>query len=183
MAKTMTEMYVSVDMLSLGSSAYDSNENMISTFKEIVAPLEGAKQHADNMEFWKANPKAWDAVQTDQTLPDRAMAKYAAWLDGLVAGTESSLVFVTYPAVFDFSFVHWYMLHFVGRDPFGYFALDLKTYAMAALDTGFVETDKSKMPEDWLTREHSHIALDDAIEQGEMVFAIRKAIRRQFGTQ
>lgn len=190
----MTEIYVSVDieadgpipgdhsMISLGSAAYDNDGNLISTFTVNVAPLDGAKQHPDTMDFWRANPKAWDAVQSDQQPPDCAMVKYAAWLDGLVAGTETHLVFVGYPVVFDYSFVHWYFVHFVGRDPFGYYALDLKTYAMAALDTSFVETDKSKMPKDWLTREHSHIALDDAIEQGEMFFAIRKAIRRQFGS-
>lgn len=187
----MTEIYVSVDieadgpipgdysMLSLGSAAYDNDENLLSTFTVNIAPLEGAKQHADTMEFWKANPKAWEAVQIGQQPPGSAMAKYAAWLDGLVAGTETHLVFVGYPAVFDYSFVHWYMLHFVGRDPFSFYALDLKTYAMAALDTDFVETTKSIMPKEWLTREHPHIALADALEQGEMFFAIRKTIKRQ----
>ena len=56
-------------------------------------------------------------------------------------------------------------------------ALDLKTYAMAALNTKFVETVKSNMPQEWLNSAHSHIALTDAIEQGELFFAIRKAIR------
>ncbi len=57
----MTEIYVSVDieadgpipgdysMLSLGSAAYDSDGNLISTFTVNVAPLEGAKQQADTM--------------------------------------------------------------------------------------------------------------------------------------
>ena len=185
----MTEIYVSVDietdgpipgdysMLSLGSAAYDVDENLNSTFTVNIAPLDGAWQHPDTMEFWKANPKAWDAVHIEQQLPEEAMKSYAVWLEGLVAGTDTHLVFVGYPAVFDYSFVHWYMVHFVGRDPFSFYALDLKTYAMAALNTEFVETTKSIMPKDWLTREHPHIALDDAIEQGEMFFAIRKAIR------
>ena len=188
-SKNLTEIYVSVDieadgpipgdysMLSLGSAAYDSDENLISTFTVNIAPLETAEQHPDTVEFWKENPAAWDAVQTDRHLPENAMVEYAAWLEALVARTETRLVFVGYPAVFDFAFVHWYLVHFVGSDPFGYYALDLKTYAMAALDTEFGETNKSIMPKDWLKREHPHIALDDAIEQGEMLFAIRKAIR------
>ncbi len=106
-----------------------------------------------------------------------AMAAYAAWLDGLSGSSESSLVFVAYPAVFDFSFVHWYLLHFVGRDPFGFYALDLKTYAMAALGIKFIATVKSNMPADWIDRKHNHIALDDALEQANMFFAIRKAIK------
>ena len=110
----------------------------------------------------------------NQQPPGKAMGEYAAWLDGLVAGTETSLVFVGYPAAFDFSFVHWYMVHFVGRDPFGFYALDLKTYAMAALDTKFVETVKSNMPQEWLNSAHSHIALADAIEQAELFFCYPK---------
>ena len=62
-------------------------------------------------------------------------------------------------------------------DPFSFCALDLKTYAMAALDTEFVETTKSIMPKEWLTKEHPNVALGDAIEQGETFFAIRKAIK------
>ena len=185
----MTEIYVSVDiesdgpipgdysMLSIGSAAYYSDENLISTFTVNIAPLEGAKQDSGTMEFWKENSNAWDEIQLNQLPPDKAMVEYADWLDGLVAGTETKLVFVGYPAAFDFSFVHWYMFHFMGRDPFGFYALDLKTYAMATLDTKFVETVKSNMPQEWLHSKHSHIALADAIEQGELFFAIRKAIR------
>ena len=185
----MTEIYVSVDieadgpipgdysMLSLGSAAYDSDEKLISTFTVNIVPVQGARRHPDTMDFWKKNPKAWDEIQLNQQPPGKAMGEYATWLDGLVAGTETSLVFVAYPAVFDFSFVHWYMMHFVGRDPFGYYALDLKTYAMAALNTKFVETVKSNMPQEWLNSAHSHIALADAVEQGELFFSIRKAIR------
>ena len=185
----MHEIYVSVDieadgpipgdysLLALGSAAYDDCGKLVSTFTANMAPLDGAKQDPDTMEFWKANPEAWSELQLNQQLPGKAMGEYAAWLDGLVAGTETCLVFVGYPAVFDFSFVHWYMVHFLGRDPFGFYALDLKTYAMAALGTRFVETVKSNMPQEWLNRAHSHIALADAIEQGELFFAIRKAIK------
>ena len=185
----MEEIYVSVDieadgpipgdfsMLSVGSAAYNESEKLISTFSANLAPLEGAKQHPDTMDFWKDNPKAWEEVNKDQQPPDKAMAAYAAWLDGLSGSSESSLVFVAYPAVFDFSFVHWYLLHFVGRDPFGFYALDLKTYAMAALGIKFIATVKSNMPADWIDRKHNHIALDDALEQADMFFAIRKAIK------
>lgn len=185
----MTEIYVSVDieadgpipgdysMLSLGSAAYDNDGNLISTFTVNIAPLEGANQHPDTMKFWRAHPEAWDAVQINQQTPDSAMDEYAAWLDALTAGAESTLVFVAYPAVFDFAFVHWYLIHFLGRDPFGFYALDLKTYAMAALDITFVETVKSNMPSEWVNRKYSHLALEDALEQGELFFAIRKALR------
>ena len=186
----MNEIYLSVDieadgpipgdysMLSLGSAAYDESENLVSTFTVNIAPLEGAKQHADTMDFWKANPEAWEAVHMNQQPPAAAMGEYAAWLDSLTVGTESSLVFVDYPAVFDFAFVHWYLIHFLGHDPFGFCALDIKTYAMAALDSKFVETVKSNMPAQWLSREHKHLALEDALEQGELFFAIRRALRK-----
>ena len=42
-------------------------------------------------------------------------------------------MFVAYPAGFDFLFVYWYLIHFVGRSPFSFSALDMKTYAAALL--------------------------------------------------
>ena len=44
-------------------------------------------------------------------------------------------VFVAYPARFDFLFVCWYLMPFVGESPLSHSALDMKSYAMAVLGT------------------------------------------------
>jgi hypothetical protein len=55
------------------------------------------------------------------------------------------------------------------RSPFSHSALDIKTYAMAMLRKEYRASSKKAMPKHWLpSRPHTHVALDDAIEQGEL---------------
>ena len=82
-------------------------------------------------------------------------------------------VFVGYPAAYDFMFVYWYLMKFAGESPFSHSALDIKSYAMAVLKTEFRETAKRKMPKHWFDElPHTHVALDDAIEQGALFINI-----------
>jgi hypothetical protein len=85
-------------------------------------------------------------------------------------------VFVGYPAAFDFMFVYWYLIRFAGSSPFSHSALDVKTYAMALLGTEYRRTVKRTMPREWFDDSpHSHVALDDAIEQGALFCAMLAA--------
>jgi hypothetical protein len=78
-------------------------------------------------------------------------------------------VFVAYPAGFDFLFVSWYLIRFAQKSPFAFSAVDVKSYAMAMMKTDFHQTTKRTMPKRWFDRlPHTHIALDDAIEQGAL---------------
>ena len=93
------------------------------------------------------------------------MQQYAGWLGAL----PGNPVFVAYPLGFDFMFVYWYLMRYVGQSPFGFSALDVKSYAMALLKTEYRHATKRRMPEHWFgTQPHTHIALDDAIEQGTL---------------
>ena len=85
------------------------------------------------------------------------------WLEAL----PGKPVFVGYPASYDFLFVYWYLVRFTGHSPFSFSALDIKTYAMAMLGTEYRQSVKRNMPKRWFDETpHSHVALDDAIEQG-----------------
>jgi hypothetical protein len=76
---------------------------------------------------------------------------------------------VAYPAGFDFLFVYWYLIRFVGESPFSFSALDMKTFAMALLKSEYREVVKKNMPKRWFDPlPHTHIAVDDAIEQGAL---------------
>ena len=93
------------------------------------------------------------------------MRRYAGWLRSL----PGEPVFVGYPVVFDYMFVQWYLHRFTGDSPFSFFALDIKTFAMAMLKINFRETVKGNMPRRWFDElPHTHLALDDAIEQGAL---------------
>jgi DNA polymerase III alpha subunit (gram-positive type) len=97
--------------------------------------------------------------------PEAVMPRYVEWVKSL----PGSPVFVAYPAGFDFTFVYWYLMRFVGESPFSHAALDIKTFAMSLLGLEFHSTTKRNMPRRWFDKlPHTHDALDDAIEQGAL---------------
>jgi len=67
-------------------------------------------------------------------------------------------------------------MRFVGESPFSHSALDMKTYAMAVLKTGYRDSTKRNMPGSWFDKlPHTHVALDDAIAQGALFCNMLKA--------
>jgi hypothetical protein len=173
----MPEIYVSTDvetdgpipgphsMLSFGSAAFLSDGSMHGTFSANLDTLEGASGHPDTMQWWEGQPEAWRACRRDTRSSEVVMPEYCAWLEAL----PGRPVFVAYPAGFDFTFIYWYLIRFAGKSPFSHSALDIKSFAMAMLGKEFRATVKRNMPRRWFpNRRHTHIALDDAIEQGEL---------------
>ncbi len=171
------EIYVSTDieadgpipgphsMLSFGSAAYTAEKELLGTFEANLELLEGATGHPDTMRWWGENPDAWLSCRTNLEAPSAAMPRYCRWL----AGLPGKLVFVAYPAGYDFMFVYWYLMRFAGASPFSHSALDIKTYAMALLKKGYRDSTKRNMPKAWFDAvPHTHRALDDAIEQGSL---------------
>lgn len=173
----MAEIYISTDvetdgpipgphsMLSFGSAAYLADKTLVSTFAANLETLEGAQAHPDTAAWWKTQPDAWAACRTDLQSPEIAMRRYVDWLRGL----PGKPVFVAYPAGFDFLFVYWYLIRFAGESPFSHSAVDMKSYAMAVLRKDYRDSTKRNMPKDWFDDfPHTHVALDDAIEQGAL---------------
>lgn len=182
------EVYVSTDieadgpipgphsMLSFGSVAYDDEGNELGTFTRNLETLPGASGDEATMKWWATQKEAWAACRTDLVPPSQALHDYVRWLEQL----PGKPVFVGYPVVFDFLFVHGYLHKFVGRSPFSHSALDMKTLAMTLLGAPFRYRDATKrhMPRSWFPEHlpHNHIALDDAREQGLLFVAMRKVL-------
>ena len=184
----MPEIYVSTDieadgpipgphsMLSFGSAAYRADKTLLSTFSANLETLPDATGHPDTMAWWAKQPDAWAACRRDVQPPSRAMEAYVQWLDAL----PGKPVFVGYPAAYDFLFVYWYLMRFVGRSPFGFAALDIKTMAMTILGKDFRDASKRNMPRKWFdARPHTHVALDDAIEQGALFCNMLAQVRKR----
>jgi hypothetical protein len=152
-------------MLSLGSAAYLPDKTLVSVFSANFETLPGAGSDARTMAWWQTQPEAWDACRRNLEAPEQAIARYVVWLKAL----PGRPVFVAYPAGFDFTFVYWYLMRFAGESPFSHSALDIKSYAMAMMKTNFHDTTKRAMPRNWFdSRRHTHLALEDAIEQGAL---------------
>jgi hypothetical protein len=177
MKTKIDEIYISTDvetdgpipgphsMLSIGSAAYTADKQLVSTFSANLETLPGAQAHPSTAQWWATQPEAWAACRVDLEAPEAAMLRYLAWIKGL----KGRPVFVAYPAGFDFLFVYWYLIRFTGESPFSHSALDMKSFAMAVLKTDYRESTKRNMPRHWFDKlPHSHIALDDAIEQGAL---------------
>lgn len=173
----MKEIYVSTDvetdgpipgpysMLSFASAAFKADKEPVGTFEANLELLPEAQGHPDTMAWWETQPEAWAAHRENLQDPSVAMKNNVEWLKAL----PGKPVFVAYPAGFDFMFVYWYLIRFAGESPFSFSAIDIKTFAMAVLGTNYRESSKRAMPKEWFTdRPHTHKALDDAIEQGEL---------------
>ena len=173
----MKEIYISTDietdgpipgeysMLSFGSAAFSQDKQIVSTFSVNLETLKNAKQDPGTMKWWKTQKKAWAACRCNLQGPLKAMKDYVKWLKNL----SGKPVFVAYPASFDFTFIYWYLMKFIDKSPFSYVAVDIKTYAFAMMKKPFYTITKSKMPKRWFDEsKKSHIALDDAIEQGKL---------------
>ncbi len=185
----MAEIYVSTDvetdgpipgpnsMLSFASAAFKEDMTLIGTFEANLELLPGASGDPKTMEFWKQNTTAWEACRKNTKDPADAMSQYADWLKTL----PGKPVFVAYPAGFDFTFVYWYLIKFTGASPFSHSALDIKTLAMAALGCGYRDAVKRNMPKSWFDEgvPHTHVALDDAIEQGRLFCNVLAAVRKR----
>lgn len=173
----MAEIYVSTDieadgpipgpnsMLSFGSAAYTADKKLVGTFSANLELLPDATPDPDTAKFWQEKKEAYDATRQGIEPPQVVMPRYVRWVDGL----PGKPVFVGYPVPYDFMFVYWYMRKFAGRSPFSHSALDIKTLAMALMRTEYRNATKRNMPKHWFDKvPHTHVALDDAIEQGRL---------------
>jgi len=138
---------------------------LVSTFSRNLETLEGAAPDPKTEAWWKTQPEAWAACRRDPHPPAIAMRELVDWLHGL----PGRPVFVGYPASYDFMFVYWYLIRFAGESPFSHSALDIKTFAMSLLGSGYRDSTKRNMPKRWFDDvPHTHVALDDALEQGAL---------------
>ncbi len=183
----ITEIYVSTDveadgpipgphsMLSFASAAYTADKQLIATFSANLETLPGASAHPIQAAWWKKQTVAWAACRSDLQSPETALLAYVKWVEAL----PGKPVFVALPAGFDFTFMFWYMMRFVGRCPFSWSALDIKTLAFALTNLPYRRCIKPHFPKAWFDDfPHTHIALDDAIEQGAL-FCNMLAILRE----
>lgn len=184
---TNKEIYISTDvetdgpipgphsMLSIGAAAFTEDGNLLSTFSANLLNLDGASPDPDTAKWWETQPEAWSAVMKDRQDPAIAMKNFNQW----VIHQPGKPVFVGYPAGFDFMFTYWYLIKFCKVSPFSFSAIDMKTFAMAVLGTSYRESTKRNFPKHWFSADkHSHVAVEDAIEQGRIFCKMLRSSKR-----
>ncbi len=100
--------------------------------------------------------------------PADAMRQLESWVDQASEGARP--VFVGFNAPFDWMYVADYFWRYLGRNPFGISALDLKSYYMARHDIDrWAKTRRTDIDEQLeLEPDHSHQALEDARGQARL---------------
>jgi DNA polymerase III epsilon subunit-like protein len=106
--------------------------------------------------------------------PLKAMTELDKWLTSLCPPGRKA-IFVGLNAPFDWSFVNYYFHKYLGKNPFGFTAIDMKAYFMGATGSRWKETKSSRMADILKPfSTPSHNALDDARFQAEL-FALMLA--------
>lgn len=110
-----------------------------------------------------------DLIMREGTTPQMAMARAKKWIDDIADGRNP--VLVAYPLAFDWTWLYWYFSAFTeSGSPFGYSqCYDLKTAFATKAELPLSLAGRSRLPIDVKSeREHTHHAIDDAIEQAEI---------------
>ncbi len=100
--------------------------------------------------------------------PAEALLRFETWLAEQTPPGQAP-IFVAFNAPFDWMFVNYYFLHYLGRNPFGHSALDIKAFYMGLAHTPWRETSMRYLAPHYLDdRTLSHHALRDALDQAEI---------------
>jgi DNA polymerase III epsilon subunit-like protein len=173
-SKERREVFISVDieasgptpgigsMLSIGACVIDDPD------VGIYLELKPLPDQTWDKQAEKVHRLEKDHLEEFGLEPDDAMRQFDAWVTAAADGAWP--VFVGFNAPFDWMFVADYFWRYVGRNPFGISALDLKSYYMALIGTDRWEDTRRVNIDDRLKLEpdHSHQALEDARGQAAL---------------
>lgn len=155
----------SYSLLSIGACLIDDPE---AGFYVELKPVND-KITAESLSIAGLSPER--LAETGQD-PVDAMTQFEAWVHAVVVD-ENSPVFVGFNAAFDWMFVNDYFERFLGRNPFGHAALDIKSYYLGVAGGSWAETSLRFLSPRYLEgRELSHNALGDARDQAALFSAI-----------
>jgi len=167
------EVYISVDveaagpipatysMLSLGAVAVEDSN---ATFYAELQPVN------DNSipEAMKIVGRTLADFRETGREPKEAMDAFRDWIHSVAKNAKP--VFVGFNATFDWAFVNFYFHEYLGDNPFGFGGIDIKSYYMGLTGSSWEDTRSSRILPEFKpgSLQHTHNALDDAIEQAEM---------------
>lgn len=183
------------NMLTFGAAAFDDAGVRLDTFYVRIKELPDLRPNPDTMIWWreqdsKAYTEAFDesppgvvsssiSGKSRKTAFD-AMLDFEAWLN-YIGNTRQPYRFIPmgWPAVFDFAFTNYYCGRFLNKNSLGYAALDMRSYIMGLLRGKSYFSIKEEQVNSLFgmkTRgmeSSRHVAVDDAIHQGELFFHIK----------
>ena len=173
-------IYISVDieaagpspsayaMLSIGACVVDAPDSEPGFYVELQPDREGVLDSA-----MAVGGFTLDGLRASGTAPEAAMQRFADWIDAVTPAGHRP-VMVGFNAVFDWMFVADYFHRYLGRNPFGHSALDIKAFYLGVTGSSWPGTSMNFVAERYgLSITLTHNALDDARDQAALFRAVR----------
>ena len=182
---SMRELFIAVDvettgpipgkysMFEIGAVCIDFPEH------EFVAQLRLTSQAYEPEALRTVNTTIAHLEATGEN-PQAVMERFAVWVEERRRQYDARPVLVAINAPFDWMFISYYFHVFLGHNPFGYSALDLKAYFAGRVGCAWNDANKKKMEHVYGgALHHTHHALDDARKVAELFrFMRHKKISR-----
>ena len=109
-----------------------------------------------------------DELRENGIPPEGAMSQFADWIEQ-VTPEGGRPVFVAFNALFDWTFVNDYFHRYLGHNPFGHSALDMKAFYMGLRGVTWDETGFEKVTQHFgINHSLTHNALQDALDQAAL---------------
>jgi ribonuclease T len=176
--KELPEVYISVDvetagpnpnqysMISIGACPVTDPDN---GFYVEIKPLSDAVVDAS----LAVSGLSMEKLAAEGVEAGAAMQQFADWI-AEVAPPGTVPIFVAFNAVFDWMFVDDYFQRFLGHNPFGHSAVDMKAYYMGMTGSTWAQTSMRFLSPHYLSgRFLTHNALGDARDQAELFRSLK----------
>lgn len=170
---TSNEAYISVDvetsgpnpsdyaMLSIGACTI--SEPRETFYIELKPDRDGSVSEA-----MAISKLSLDDLRKNGTPAKEAMQKFSDWVSSVLP-KNAQPVFTAFNASFDWMFVNDYFHRYLGHNPFGHKALDIKALYMGLRKTKWLQTSYNIVnKKTGLEELLSHHALEDAIQQARI---------------
>ena len=175
----MRELFIAVDIESTGPipgkySMFEIGAVSVDfpdyDFEAKIALLNDAYE----LEALQATGNTILQLRTQGDTPQKVMEDFERWILRSANFHGARPVLVAINAPFDWMFVAWYFHTFLGRNPFGHSALDLKAYFAGKESCGWQQSNKRRMEQVYGgALPHTHKAIDDARKVAE-IFRLMK---------
>ena len=138
-----------------------------SFYVELKPDHTGIDPHAQ-----KIHRLDYQKLALEGTSPEKALLHFEQWIEQLIPAGKSPL-FVAFNAPFDWMFINDYFHRYLGHNPFGHKALDIKAYYLGASKFNWADTSGSVLHALYLEGHGlTHNALHDAIDQADIFIKI-----------
>jgi len=168
-----TEAYICVDvetagpipgdysMLSIGACTLFEPQR---TFYIEIKPI----NQSSIIEAASIHKLSLERLRMEGSDPTEAMTRFEEWL-GHEGAPNQQPVFVAFNAAFDWMFVNYYFYHYLGHNPFGHTAIDIKAFYMGMASVPWSQTSWRFISPQYKPENHlTHHALQDALDQAEL---------------